>query len=55
MNYKYRHIILRSIKIGVGTTLAIIIAGFFKLDYPSAAGTITLLTLLTTKKETSEI
>lgn len=55
MNYKYRHIILRSIKIGVGTTLAIIIAGFFKLDYPTAAGTITLLTLLTTKKETVKL
>lgn len=41
MEYKYKHIILRSIKIGVGATLAIIIASCFKLDYPSAAGTIT--------------
>jgi len=43
------------VKIGIGSGLAIILAHFFGLKYEIFAGTITLLTLLTTKMETIKL
>ena len=50
-----RYATILGLKIGLGTALAIILAKLLNLDYPTSAGTITLLTLLTTKKGTSKL
>ena len=44
-----KRVLILSLKIGVGSAIAIILAYFFKLDNPTSAGTIALLSLLTTK------
>lgn len=44
--------VLLSLRIGLGSALAIFIADFFQLQSSVAAGTITLLTLLTTRIQT---
>lgn len=56
MNLKYikKKLILAS-KIGIGSSLAIFLAHLFGLENPMGAGTITLLTLLTTKKGTFKL
>lgn len=52
MKTKRRYAAILGLKIGFGTALAIILAKLLNLDQPTSAGTITLLTLLTTKKGT---
>ena len=52
---KYRKIILLSLKIGIGSSLALYIAQSLGLDYAVSAGTITLLTLMTSKCETVKL
>ena len=49
---RLKRICSKALKIGVGSGLAIIIAHFLNLKYEIFAGTITLLTILTTKWET---
>ena len=49
---KIERICQKSLKIGIGSGLAIILAHFLGLKYEIFAGTITLLTILTTKLET---
>lgn len=49
---RIKRICKKSLKIGVGSGLAIIMAHFLGLKYEIFAGTITLLTILTTKLET---
>lgn len=49
---RFRKVLLLSIKIGVGSSIAIYIAQLLNLDYAISAGTVTLLTLMTTKNET---
>lgn len=41
---RYRKIILLSLKIGIGSSLALYLAEYLGLDYVVSAGTITLLT-----------
>jgi hypothetical protein len=48
---RYRKIILLSLKIGIGSSLALYLAEYLGLDYVVSAGTITLLTLMTSKWE----
>ena len=48
----YRKIIILSLKIGIGSCAALHLAEYLNLEYAISAGTITLLTLLTTKWET---
>lgn len=48
----FRKLFLRALKIGVGSSLAIFLSEFLYLEYAAAAGSVTLLTLLTTKWET---
>ena len=52
---KIRHIFLKGIKIAIGTVLAILIAELLNLQFPTSAGTVALLTLLTTKKGTVKL
>lgn len=52
---KYRHILLKGFKIAIGTVLAIVIAELLDLQFPTSAGTVALLTLLTTKKGTVKL
>ena len=52
---KYRKIILLSLKIGIGSSLALYLAQSMGLDYAVSAGTITLLTLMTPKSETVKL
>lgn len=52
---KYRKILLLSIKIGLGSSIAILIAQELQLEYAVSAGTVTLLTLMTTKWETIKL
>ena len=52
MKTKRRYAAILGLKIGFGTALAIVLAKLLNLDQPTSAGTITLLTLLTTKKGT---
>lgn len=47
-----KRILVKATKIGLGSSLAILLAGFFELQYQIFAGTITLLTILTTRWET---
>lgn len=52
---KYRKILLLSAKIGLGSSIAILIAQELNLEYAVSAGTVTLLTLMTTKWETIKL
>lgn len=52
---KYIKIMLLSIKIGLGTSIAIYIAQAMNLEYAISAGTVTLLTLMTTKWQTIKL
>ncbi|MBQ8822724.1 MAG: hypothetical protein IJZ82_08790 [Lachnospiraceae bacterium] len=49
---KMKRILVKAIKIGLGSSLAILLASFLELQYQIFAGTITLLTILTTRWET---
>ncbi|MDD2978525.1 MAG: aromatic acid exporter family protein [Hespellia sp.] len=49
---KFNKILLQAVKIAIGSSLAIYIAEFFHLDFPTSAGSIALLTIVTTKWET---
>lgn len=49
---KYRKILILSLKIGIGSCAALHLAEYLNLEYAISAGTITLLTLSTTKWET---
>ena len=49
---KYRKIVLLAVKIGLGSSIAIYIAQTLHLDYAVSAGTVTLLTLMTSKLQT---
>ena len=46
---KYRKFLILSLKIGIGSCAALHLAEYLNLEYAISAGTITLLTLLTTK------
>lgn len=52
---KLKKVILLAAKIAVGSSLAIYLAQLWGLEYASSAGTITLLTLMTTKWETVKL
>lgn len=52
---KYRKVLLLSVKIGLGSSIAILIAQALHLEYAVSAGTVTLLTLMTTKWETIKL
>jgi len=52
---KLKRICQKSLKIGIGSGLAIILAHFLGLKYEIFAGTIALLTILTTKWETIKL
>lgn len=49
---KLKKMLIRSLKIGVGTCGSILVATLLGLEYAASAGTIALLTILTTKWET---
>lgn len=49
---KYGKILLLAVKIGFGTSIAIYIAQALQLEYAVSAGTVTLLTLMTSKWDT---
>lgn len=50
-----KKILILSVKIAVGSSVAVYIAQKFLLDYAASAGTIALLTLMTTKWETVKL
>ncbi len=52
LQQRYRKIILLSLKIGIGSSLSLYIAMKLGMDYAISAGTITLLSLMSTKWET---
>lgn len=52
---KYRKILLLAFKIGIGSSIAIYIAQTMHLEYAVSAGTVTLLTLMTSKWETIKL
>ena len=47
-----KKIVLRAIKIGVGSSVALVIASMLELEQAAPAGTIALLTLMSTKWDT---
>ena len=49
---KFRKALLLAVKIGLGSSMAIYTAQALNLDYAISAGTVTLLTLMTSKRET---
>lgn len=49
---KIRKMLIRALKIGFGTCISILIATSLGMEYAASSGTITLLTILTTKWET---
>ena len=49
---KFRKILLLAVKIGLGSSIAIYTAQVLNLEYAVSAGTVTLLTLMTSKRET---
>ncbi|MBQ7890140.1 MAG: hypothetical protein IJ356_10310 [Erysipelotrichaceae bacterium] len=55
MSRKWKHIPVKGLKIALGTVLAIVIAELFHLQYAASAGTVALLTLLTTKTGTVKL
>lgn len=48
-------LVIRAIKIGVGSSLAVVLAGLLGLEYATTTGVITLLTIRNTKKDTVEL
>lgn len=52
MLQKHKHYFLKGFKIALGTVLGILIAELLHLQYATSAGTVALLTLLTSKKGT---
>ena len=52
---KYRKALLLAVKIGLGSSIAIYIAQALDLEYAVSAGTVTLLTLMTSKWETIKL
>ena len=52
---KWKHVFLKAIKIACGTLFAILTADFLGLQFSTSAGTITLLTLLETKRGTIKL
>lgn len=52
---RYRKIFLRSLKIAVGSSLAIFAAYLLKLQNATSAGIITLITIVTTRQETVQL
>ena len=55
MTHKFKKSLILATKIGVGVAIALAIAFFLHLDNPTAAGTVTLLTLVTTKMGTFKL
>ena len=49
---RVKRILVKAVKIGLGSSMAILLASFLELQYQIFAGTITLLTILTTRWET---
>ena len=49
---KYRKTLLLAVKIGLGSSIAVYIAQTLRLNYAVSAGTVTLLTLMTSKWQT---
>ncbi|MFI3213150.1 MAG: aromatic acid exporter family protein [Eubacteriales bacterium] len=47
-----KYVMLKAIKIGVGSSVAIFIAGLLGIQYATTAGVVTLLTIRNTKKDT---
>ena len=52
---KYRKTLLLAVKIGIGSSIAIYIAQALHLEYAVSAGSVTLLTLMTSKWETIKL
>ena len=52
---KFRKTLLLAVKIGLGSSIAIYIAQMLNLEYAVSAGTVTLLTLMTSKWETIKL
>ncbi|MCH5211733.1 MAG: hypothetical protein J1G06_01840 [Oscillospiraceae bacterium] len=52
---KYKKILFKGLKIALGSSVAIYIATLLKLDYAISAGTITLLTIVSTKWDTVKL
>lgn len=52
---KIRNMVLQAAKIGLGSSVAIYIASLLNLQFQASAGTIALLTLMTTKWETLKL
>ena len=52
---KYKKTLLLAVKIGLGSSIAIYIAQTLNLEYAVSAGTVTLLTLMTSKWETIKL
>ena len=52
---KYKKIALKGLKIALGSSIAIYIATLLNLDYAISAGTITLLTIVSTKWDTVKL
>ena len=52
---RYRKIVSRSLKIAVGSSLAIFVAQLLELQNATAAGIITLITIVTTRHETVQL
>ncbi len=53
--HRHRRMILKGLKIAVGSCLAIVIAELFRLQYASSAGIITLLTVQDTRQGTIQL
>lgn len=52
---KYRKKLMFSLKIGIASSIALFLAEYWGLDYSVSAGTITLLTLMTSKCQTLQL
>lgn len=52
---RYRKILSRALKIAVGSSLAIFVAQLLRLQNATAAGIITLITIVTTRWETVQL
>lgn len=55
MKKKFKKVLLQGLKIGMGSSIAIYLAVLCKLDYAISAGSITLLTIVSTKWDTVKL
>ena len=53
--HRRKRLVLKALKIAIGSSMAVVVAQFFQLQYATSAGIIALLTVQNTRKDTIQL